>query len=65
MAQTDYTAQYGTQNDTKNGSHQSLLDKAKEYLPGVNSSHSNESTRQGGINQEQGRDGIRDTSVVT
>ncbi|DBB07603.1 TPA: hypothetical protein ACH3X3_009040 [Trebouxia sp. C0006] len=59
-AQTDSTAQYGTQNDTKDGSHQSLLDKAKEYLPGVNSS---ESTRQGGINQEQERDGIHDISV--
>ncbi len=60
-AQTDSTAQYGTQNDTKDGSHQSLLDKAKEYLPGVNSS---ESTRQGGINQEQEQDGIHDISVV-
>ena len=64
-AQTDSTAQYGTKDDTKDGSHQSLLDQAKEYLPGVNSSHSTESTWQGGINQEQERDGIHDISVVS
>ncbi|DBB04179.1 hypothetical protein WJX77_004720 [Trebouxia sp. C0004] len=62
-AQTGSTAQYGTQNDTKDGSHQSPLDKAKEYMPRINSSRSTESAWQGGINQEQERDGIHDVSV--